>query len=80
MRPAFATLGAMPADIAGDLAATRRKPEEADALEVKGLNQFCEIVGIIIHVIALPGLAGPTVAAPVMGDDAVTVVGKEEGL
>src|SRR5215211_8687536 len=43
-------------------------------------GQGCQIVGIMIHVMAIAGLAGSAVAAPVMGDDAIAVFEEEEHL
>ena len=49
-------------------------------LEIEVLEEFVQIVGPGVHVVALPGLAGAAVAATVVGDDAVAVVGEEEHL
>ena len=39
-----------------------------------------EVVGIMIHIMAVAGLAGAAVAAAIMGDDAITVIEKEQHL
>jgi hypothetical protein len=41
-------------------------------VQVEFDQQLREIVSIGVHVIALPGLGGATVAAAIVGDDAVT--------
>ena len=33
-----------------------------------------EVVGVVVHVVAVAGLGGAAVAAPVVGDDAVAVL------
>src|SRR5437773_3407744 len=43
-------------------------------------GQRRQVVGIVIHVMAVAGLAGPAVAAPVMGDDAIALFEEEEHL
>ncbi len=50
------------------------------ALEIEMRGQGREVVGIMIHVMAIAGLAGAAVAATVMGDDAKTVVQEEQHL
>ena len=50
------------------------------ALEIEMRRQGREVVGIVIHVMAVAGLAGAAVAAAVMGDDAETVVQEEQHL
>ena len=48
--------------------------------EVQGSDQGGEVVGVRIHIIAPPGLAGAAMAAAVMGDAAVAMGGEEEHL
>ncbi|MNL43528.1 hypothetical protein D3C87_1660450 [compost metagenome] len=70
----------MTADIAGDLAAAGGEAGKEDVLQIQRIDQVGEIVGIVIHVVAVPGLGRAAVAAAVMGDDAKAVVGEVEGL
>jgi hypothetical protein len=52
----------------------------ADVHRVPEIQMCCqrrEIVGVVVHVVAVAGLSGSPVAAPVMGDDAIAV-GEEE--
>jgi hypothetical protein len=51
-----------------------------DILEIKRLNERCQIVGVPIHVVPGPGLAGPAMAAPVMRNYAEPILGEEEQL
>ncbi len=50
------------------------------ALQVQRLDEDRQVVGVGVHVVAGPGLARPTVAAPVVGDAAITVLGEEQHL
>src|SRR6266478_6399085 len=43
-------------------------------------RQSRQVVGIVIHVMAVVGLAGAAVAATVMGDDAIAVMEEEQHL
>jgi len=47
-------------------------------VQIECLEQRCQIIGVVVHVVALPGLAGAAMAAPVMGDGAIAVGGHEE--
>ena len=47
-------------------------------IEMRGYRR--EVVGIVIHVVAVAGLGGPAVAAAVMGDDAIAVTEEEQHL
>lgn len=49
-------------------------------LEVKFFCERCEIVGIGIHVIAIPGLSGTAVTAPVMRDDSIAPLSEKHHL
>src|SRR5437588_3119500 len=49
-------------------------------LQIKMCGQSCKVVGIVIHVVAVAGLRGATMAASVMSDDAIAVVEKEQHL
>jgi len=60
----------MAPQIARDFAAAGRMADHDGAFEIERLHQLREIVGISREVVAIPGLAGAAVAAPVMGDTA----------
>jgi hypothetical protein len=49
-------------------------------LEPEVFGQRREVVGIVIHVVAVGGLARAPVAAPVVRNDAITVIQKEHHL
>ncbi|MNT16126.1 hypothetical protein D3C72_1512150 [compost metagenome] len=71
---------AMAADIARHFAAARRMADQGRALDVERVEQGGQVVGVGIHVIALPWLARQAVAAAVMRDHAVAVAGQEHHL
>src|SRR5690606_17877792 len=48
--------------------------------EVEGVDHSRQIVGVVIHVVAIPGLAGAAMAAAVVGDHPVALVGEEDHL
>ena len=50
------------------------------ALEIEMRGQCREVVGVVIHVVAVAGLGRASVAAAVMGDDAVAVALEEQHL
>src|SRR3984893_12008034 len=66
-------LGAVTANIAGDFAAPGGVAAMDTVLQVKLLDEFPEIVGISVHVIAVPGLTRPAMAAAIMDDAAIAV-------
>src|SRR5712692_7130270 len=49
-------------------------------LQVERFNQRREVVGVGVHLVAIPGLAGPSMAAAVMRDAAVSAVGQKQHL
>ena len=55
------------------LAAAGGMADVNGVLQVEMRGQRREIVGIVIHVMAVGHLAGPAMAAAVMGDDAKAV-------
>jgi hypothetical protein len=66
--------------MAGLFAATRRKADQHGVGHVEMIEQLGQVVGIVVHVVAVPWLARTAVAAPVMGDAAVAVAGQEDHL
>src|SRR5205085_6951021 len=49
-------------------------------VQIKMCGQSCKVVCIVIHVVAVAGLRGATMAASVMSDDAIAVVEEEQHL
>src|SRR5260370_22466143 len=50
------------------------------SLTSSGSRRAERLVGVVIHIVALPGLAGAAMAAPVMGDGTGALGGHEEQL
>jgi len=55
-------------------------PDVDGVLEIEVIDQFGEIVGVMVHVVAVPRLTGTAMAAEVMTDAAIAVAGEEEHL
>jgi hypothetical protein len=51
-----------------------------DFPEIECLEQLGQVIGVLVHVIALPRLAGTPVPAPIVGDATVTTRPQEEHL
>src|SRR4030095_1061093 len=43
-------------------------------------SEFGEIIGIVIHIVSVAGLARATVTSPVMGDDPIAMIQEEHHL
>src|SRR5690349_5007651 len=80
LRPACKPFSAVSADIVGDHAASRRMADEGRIAKVQFLKEFVEIIGIGIHVVALPRLVGTAVTSAVHGDAAIPIRCQEEHL
>ena len=63
-----------------DLAAAGRMTDVNGVLQIEMRRQSRKVVGIVIHVMAVAGLAGPAVAATVMGDDSIAMTEEEQHL
>ena len=72
--------GAVAADVARDLAAARRVADVDRVLQVERFDERREVVGVGVHVVAVPGLARAAVAAAVVRDAAVAVRRQEDHL
>jgi hypothetical protein len=56
-------------DVVNDLAAAGGVPDVDGVMEVEVCGERGEVIGVVIHVVAVAGLGGAAVAAPVVGDD-----------
>src|ERR1039458_4594699 len=70
----------MSTDVARHFPATGREADQEDLLQVQRVEEIGEVIGVGVHVVAGPRLTGSSVAAPVMGDAAITVGRQEEHL
>ena len=62
---------AVPRQIVHHLAAAGGMADMHRILQIEMRGQRRQVVGIVIHVMAIAGLGGAAMAAPVMGDDAI---------
>ena len=72
--------GAVAADVARDLAAARRVPDVDGVLQVERLGERDEVVGVGVHLVAVPGLGRSPVSAAVVGDAAKAARREEDHL
>jgi hypothetical protein len=65
------------ADVAGDFAPARGVADVDRVLQVERFDERREVVGVGVHLVAIPGLARTAVAAAAMGDAAVSAGAQE---
>src|ERR1700675_3013601 len=70
----------MTAEIVGDFAAAGGMSDHDRVFEIEGIEQLRQIVGVGVHLIAVPGLAGAAVASAVVRDDAIAALAEEQHL
>src|ERR1700759_210242 len=70
----------MPRQIMHPLAAAGGMADMNGVLDVEMRGHRREVVGIMIHVMTVAGLAGAAMTAAVMGNDAKTVIEEEQQL
>src|SRR6266478_6077463 len=70
----------MPSNVTGDFSATGGVAHVDSVLQVKLFSEGCEIVGVGVHVVAIPRLGGTTVPSPVMRDDSIALLTEEQHL
>src|SRR5580692_4389301 len=70
----------MTSDVACNFAPACRVAHMDRIFEVELFSQHCEIVGVGVHVVAVPGLAGAAVASPVVRDDSIAALAEEQHL
>ena len=61
-------------------AAARRVADMDCILQIEMRGQRREIVGVVVHVVAVTGLGGSAMAAPVVRNDAIAVLEEEHHL
>src|SRR3546814_8074394 len=72
------TARAVAGDVAGDFPAPGREAEHRYIFEGERVDHRRKVVGIMIHVIALPGLARSPMPAAIVRDDPKAFVCEEE--
>ena len=61
-------------DVVHDFAATGGVPDVDGVLQIEMGRKRSQVVGVMVHVVTVAGLRGASVPAPVVGDDAVTLL------
>ena len=79
-RAALARRGAVAADVVSHLASASGMADQYRVVQIERVEQRRQVVGVAVHVIAVPGLAGAAMAAPIMRNDAIALGGHEERL
>ena len=64
----------------GDLAATGRVADVNGVVEIEMCGHRGQVVGVVVHVVAIAGLGGAAVPTPVVGDHPVAVAEEEQHL
>src|SRR5690606_13420604 len=67
--------GAVAADVASHFAAAGGEADHGDIAQVERGDHRRQVVGVVVHVVAVPGLAGAAMATAVVGDHAIAVPG-----
>src|ERR1700685_3566481 len=70
----------MRADVSGNFSAARRMPDKCSLSKVKRFDEIRQIVGVGIHVIAVPRLLRSAMTAAVMRNDTISVLAEENHL
>jgi hypothetical protein len=71
---------AVATDVTGNFAAAGGVADVDHVAEVELLHKLCEVVGIGVHVVAVPGLTGTAVSATIMRDAAISLRSQKEHL
>jgi hypothetical protein len=77
--PGYAAL-TVPGQVAHHFAATGGVTDVDRILQVEMGRQRRQVVGVVVHIVAVTGLGGTPVAAPVVSDDPIAVLQKEKHL
>jgi hypothetical protein len=67
-------------DVAGDFPAPRGMADHGDFFQIELVKKLCQVVGILIHVIPVPGLARAAMSTAIVRDAAIAVGGEVEHL
>src|SRR5271170_760152 len=70
----------MPPDVTGDFTAASGVAHMDCVLQVKFLSEGQEIVGVCVHLVAVPRLRRTAVPSPVMRDDPKALLAEEQHL
>src|SRR6266478_3141878 len=74
------SLGSVPPDVAHDLTAPCGMADQSYVFQIQLVEQRSQVIGIRIHVVAIPRLARTSMAAAVVGNNAIAVLSEEQHL
>src|SRR4029077_19050844 len=67
-------------DVARNFSAASRVTHHGDVLEIQGLDHGCQIIGIPVHVVSGPSLAGSSVPTTIVSHDSEAVLCEQQQL
>src|SRR5256885_2923797 len=70
----------MPSDESRDFAAASGVANHHDVFQIQLLEQLRQVIGISVHVVSIPRLAGTAVTATIVRDAAIALRGEKEHL
>src|SRR6266536_725214 len=70
----------MPADVTRDFSTAGGVAHVDCVFQVEFFCESRKIIGVGVHVIAIPGLGGTAVPAPVMSDDSIALLAEKQHL
>src|ERR1700722_16972539 len=70
----------MASDVTGNFSAPGRMAHVNCILQPQLIGKRCKIVGVRVHIVAIPRLRGTPVPAPIMRDDSVAALAEEKHL
>jgi hypothetical protein len=70
----------MAGDVVDDLSAAGGVTDVDGVLQNEVLREGGEVIGVMVHVVAIAGLSRAPVSAPVVGDDPVAMLQEEQQL
>src|SRR5208283_3059735 len=70
----------MPRDVADDLTPAGGMTDHGCIFEIEMVHQLGKILGVLIHVVALPGLARASMAAAIVGDNPIASLSEKQHL
>src|ERR1022692_1419475 len=70
----------MPPNVTGNFSTAGGVTHMDGVFQVELFREGCEIVGVGVHVVTIPGLSGTTVPSPVVRDHSIATLAEEQHL
>jgi hypothetical protein len=67
----------VPANVSHNLTAACGVADQSHVLQIQLVEQRSEIIGVCVHVVAVPRLARTSMAAAVVGSDTIALLSQE---